>query len=108
MGACGDAPVLLVNNKRMCSFMTADKLDALLDELDQGLKWAQDRMHPAGGDGFGDHHLRSGGSPTTYEARRLCGAEARSSPRRSRPSRSSPSSRSRRCAAAAARASRPA
>jgi NADH-quinone oxidoreductase subunit E len=22
MGACGDAPVLLVNNKRMCSFMT--------------------------------------------------------------------------------------
>ena len=32
-GACGDAPVLLVNNKRMCSFMSADKLDALLDEL---------------------------------------------------------------------------
>ncbi|MGH8500485.1 MAG: NADH-quinone oxidoreductase subunit NuoE, partial [Methylococcales bacterium] len=26
-GACGDAPVLLVNNKRMCSFMTQDKLD---------------------------------------------------------------------------------
>ena len=22
MGACGDAPVLLVNNKRMCSFMS--------------------------------------------------------------------------------------
>ena len=32
MGACGDAPVLLVNNKRMCSFMSADKLDKLLDE----------------------------------------------------------------------------
>ncbi len=32
-GACGDAPVLLVNNKRMCSFMTQDKLDALLEEL---------------------------------------------------------------------------
>ena len=32
-GACGDAPVLLVNNKRMCSFMSADKLDALLEEL---------------------------------------------------------------------------
>jgi NADH-quinone oxidoreductase subunit E len=32
MGACGDAPVLLVNNKRMCSFMTHDKLDRLLDE----------------------------------------------------------------------------
>ena len=33
LGACGDAPVLLVNNKRMCSFMSADKLDALIDEL---------------------------------------------------------------------------
>lgn len=33
MGACGDAPVLLVNNKRMCSFMSNEKLDALLDEL---------------------------------------------------------------------------
>jgi len=25
MGACGDAPVLLVNNKRMCSWMTNEK-----------------------------------------------------------------------------------
>jgi NADH-quinone oxidoreductase subunit E len=33
MGACGDAPVLLVDNKRMCSFMSADKLDALVEEL---------------------------------------------------------------------------
>ena len=33
MGACGDAPVILVNNKRMASFMSDDKLDALLDEL---------------------------------------------------------------------------
>ena len=33
MGACGDAPVLLVNNTRMCSFMAPDKLDALIDEL---------------------------------------------------------------------------
>ena len=32
MGACGDAPVLLVNNKRMCSFMSNEKLDRLLDE----------------------------------------------------------------------------
>jgi NADH-quinone oxidoreductase subunit E len=32
-GACGDAPVLLVNNKRMCSYMTQDKLDQLLAEL---------------------------------------------------------------------------
>ena len=33
MGACGDAPVVLVNNKRMCSWMHAAKLDELLDEL---------------------------------------------------------------------------
>ncbi len=33
MGACGDAPVLIVNNKRMCSRMTNDKLDALVEEL---------------------------------------------------------------------------
>jgi NADH-quinone oxidoreductase subunit E len=33
MGACGDAPVMLVNNKRMCSFMTDQKIDALVDEL---------------------------------------------------------------------------
>lgn len=33
MGSCGDAPVLLVNNARMCSFMSDDKLDALVAEL---------------------------------------------------------------------------
>ena len=33
MGACGDAPVLLVNNKRMCSFMSNEKLDRLIEEL---------------------------------------------------------------------------
>ena len=32
-GACGDAPVLLVNNKRMCSFMRREQLDALLVEM---------------------------------------------------------------------------
>jgi len=32
-GACGDAPVLLLNNKRMCCAMTPDRLDALLEEL---------------------------------------------------------------------------
>ena len=35
LGACGDAPVLLVNNERMESFMSDAKLDALLDELKQ-------------------------------------------------------------------------
>ena len=33
MGACGDAPVLLVDNKRMCSRMSHDMLDALVAEL---------------------------------------------------------------------------
>ena len=35
MGACGDAPVLLVNNKRMCSFMSSERIDQLLEELSQ-------------------------------------------------------------------------
>ena len=33
MGACGDAPVMLINNKRMCSWMSNDKIDALVEEL---------------------------------------------------------------------------
>ena len=33
MGACGDAPVMLVNNKRMCSFMSNEKIDKLVEEL---------------------------------------------------------------------------
>jgi NADH-quinone oxidoreductase subunit E len=33
MGACGDAPVMLVNNHRMCSFMSNEKIDALVEEL---------------------------------------------------------------------------
>jgi NADH-quinone oxidoreductase subunit E len=33
MGACGDAPLLLVNNHRMESFLSEEKVDALLDEL---------------------------------------------------------------------------
>ena len=33
MGACGDAPVMIVDNKRMCSFMTDEKLDRLVEEL---------------------------------------------------------------------------
>jgi len=34
MGACGDSPVLIVNNKHMCVRMTEEKIDALV----QGLK----------------------------------------------------------------------
>jgi NADH-quinone oxidoreductase subunit E len=33
MGACGDSPVMLVNNHRMCSFMSFERIDALLEEL---------------------------------------------------------------------------
>lgn len=33
MGACGDAPVMIVNNKRMCSHMSNDRIDVLLEEL---------------------------------------------------------------------------
>ena len=32
-GACADSPVLLVNDRHMCSFMTNDKLDELVDGL---------------------------------------------------------------------------
>jgi NADH-quinone oxidoreductase subunit E len=37
LGACGDSPVMLVNDRTMCSFMTEEKLDQLVD----GLKKAQ-------------------------------------------------------------------
>ena len=33
MGACADSPVLLVNDRTMCSFMSDDKLDKLVDDL---------------------------------------------------------------------------
>ena len=34
MGACGDAPVMLVNNRRMCSSMLPEQIDKLLAELE--------------------------------------------------------------------------
>jgi len=33
LGACADSPVLLVNDRQMCSFMSRERLDALLDTL---------------------------------------------------------------------------
>ena len=33
MGACGDAPVMLLNNHKMCSFMTPEAIEAKLAEL---------------------------------------------------------------------------
>ena len=33
LGACADAPVMIVNDRNMCSFMTEDRLDELVAEL---------------------------------------------------------------------------
>jgi NADH-quinone oxidoreductase subunit E len=33
LGACADSPVILVNDRDMCSFMSHDKLDQLVDGL---------------------------------------------------------------------------
>lgn len=33
LGACGDSPVMLVNDVHMCSFMSNEKLDQLIDGL---------------------------------------------------------------------------
>lgn len=33
LGACADSPVMLVNDRHMCSFMSSSKLDALIDGL---------------------------------------------------------------------------
>ena len=35
LGACADSPVMLVNDRTMCSFMENDKLDQLVDGLRQ-------------------------------------------------------------------------
>ena len=34
MGACGGAPLLHINNTRMCEFLTPEKVDDILKELD--------------------------------------------------------------------------
>lgn len=33
LGACGDAPAMLVNDRRLCSFMKPERIDQLIDEL---------------------------------------------------------------------------
>ena len=38
LGACADSPMMLVNDRNMCSFMSNDKLDQLVD----GLRRAED------------------------------------------------------------------
>jgi NADH-quinone oxidoreductase subunit E len=64
-GACGDAPVLLVNNKRMVSFMNPPQLDALIDEL------SGDAVKTAGGEGppRASSSVPSGGSEGTKPQR---------------------------------------
>jgi NADH-quinone oxidoreductase subunit E len=34
MGACGDAPVIIINNRKMCSWMQPEQIDKLLAELE--------------------------------------------------------------------------
>lgn len=34
MGACGDGPLFLINNKRMCGFLSTEKVDQILAELE--------------------------------------------------------------------------
>ena len=40
LGACADAPVMLVNDRAMCSFMDSGRLDELVD----GLRVAEDKV----------------------------------------------------------------
>ena len=74
-GACGDAPVVLVNNKRMCSFMDPPQLDGLIDELSAAADRGEGAPRgassaPSGGSdaaqprAWGDH-TRSEGAPQT-------------------------------------------
>ena len=42
LGACADSPMMLVNDRTMCSFMSNDKLDQLVD----GLRNAASVAHP--------------------------------------------------------------
>ena len=46
LGACADSPVMLVNDRTMCSFMSNDKLDQLID----GLRAAEHAAPGKGGD----------------------------------------------------------
>jgi len=49
LGACGDAPVLIVNDHRMCSWMSNTKLDELVAELTEAAERGEGR--PGYGEG---------------------------------------------------------
>jgi NADH-quinone oxidoreductase subunit E len=55
LGACADSPVMLVNDRTMCSFMSKDKLDQLVDGL-RSAEGAQAASHPLplAGEGRGE------------------------------------------------------
>jgi NADH-quinone oxidoreductase subunit E len=38
LGACADAPVMLVNDRQMVSFMSNERIDALIDTLKANAK----------------------------------------------------------------------
>lgn len=40
LGACADAPVMLVNDRHMCSLMTNERLDQLMDDLNRSVESA--------------------------------------------------------------------
>lgn len=48
MGACGDSPVMLVNNHRMCSWMSNDRIDALITELTEQAKYESESAGKGG------------------------------------------------------------
>jgi NADH-quinone oxidoreductase subunit E len=52
LGACADAPVMLVNDRQMLSFMDNQRLDELVDTL---------KAHAAKLLGDGPHHAAGGG-----------------------------------------------
>jgi NADH-quinone oxidoreductase subunit E len=55
LGACADSPVMLVNDRTMCSFMSNDKLDQLIEGL-RSAEGASATSHPLplAGEGRGE------------------------------------------------------
>ncbi len=46
LGACADAPVMLVNDRQMCSFMSNERLDELIDTLKAQRQMTADDARP--------------------------------------------------------------
>src|SRR3990167_8311989 len=129
LGACADAPVMLVNDRTMCSFMDNDKLDQLVDGLRAAEGQACPPLHrpsrsprpraprPASTTATSTRRstrawlVRTGASRTTKRAAAMLRCARSWAPmavNRSRRTRSSPLSRNPACAAVAVRVSPPA